>query len=175
MLGWSCCQKCFNHFFQAQPSEIFAEFASRRRQLHHARGWGGGHQVKEYFLKNCPLWFLLKGLSPLSSLPLPLSLSLSFSLSLTPIRGTYCAIVSAMLTNVLCPDLLSNTVEWIVSCQSYEGGFSAIPGTEAHGGYTFCGFATLALLEKTKLVDIKSLLVGRWGHIWCGGVHSDGI
>ena len=64
-----------------------------------------------------------------------------------------------MLTNVLCPDLLSNTVEWIVSCQSYEGGFSAIPGTEAHGGYTFCGFATLALLEKTKLVDIKSLLV----------------
>ena len=29
--------------FQTQPSEIFAEFASRGRQLHHARGWRGRH------------------------------------------------------------------------------------------------------------------------------------
>ena len=34
-----------------------------------------------------------------------------------------------------------------------------MPGTEAHGGYTFCGFAAALLLKRTSLVDIRSLLV----------------
>ena len=34
-----------------------------------------------------------------------------------------------------------------------------VPGTEAHGGYTFCGFAALSLLKKTHLCDIRRLLV----------------
>ena len=75
-------------------------------------------------------------------------------------RGTYCAVVSAILTNIMSPDLVAKTIDWVTSCQTYEGGFSAVPGTEAHGGYTFCGFATLALLENTKRADMKSLLVG---------------
>ena len=34
-----------------------------------------------------------------------------------------------------------------------------VPGTEAHGGYTFCGFAALSLLQKTHLCDARRLLV----------------
>ena len=74
-------------------------------------------------------------------------------------RVTYCAAVSAILTTVMSPDFISNTVEWMSSYQTSEGCFSAVPGTEAHGGYTFCGVVTVALLQKTKLVSMKSLMV----------------
>ncbi len=36
-----------------------------------------------------------------------------------------------------------------------------MPGTEAHGGYTFCGLASLVLLKETDLCDIQALLVSR--------------
>lgn len=49
--------------------------------------------------------------------------------------------------------------EVVFSCQTYEGGFAAYPGCEAHGGYTFCGLATLILLGHDSLCDCKSLLV----------------
>ncbi|GJQ66599.1 hypothetical protein Trydic_g4574 [Trypoxylus dichotomus] len=55
---------------------------------------------------------------------------------------------------------IRGTAEWIVGCQTYEGGFSGCPGMEAHGGYTFCGLASLFLLNKVHLCDVKSLL--RW-------------
>ena len=45
------------------------------------------------------------------------------------------------------------------SCQTYEGGFSGTPGLEAHGGYTFCGLAALALLGHERLCDLDSLMV----------------
>lgn len=45
------------------------------------------------------------------------------------------------------------------SCQTYEGGFSGCPGMEAHGGYAFCGLASLILLNKGHLCDSKALLV----------------
>jgi protein farnesyltransferase subunit beta len=76
------------------------------------------------------------------------------------IRGVYCALVPAILTCILTEEMIENTAQWIVSCQSYEGGFSAVPGTEAHGGYTFCGFASLFLLKQPNLCDIQKLL--RW-------------
>lgn len=44
-------------------------------------------------------------------------------------------------------------------CQSYEGGFSACPGMEAHGGYSFCGLATLFMLGKDHLCDINAFTV----------------
>jgi protein farnesyltransferase subunit beta len=49
--------------------------------------------------------------------------------------------------------MFEGTPEWIVSCQSYEGGFGGCPGMEAHGGYSFCGLAALTLLGHTKLCD----------------------
>ena len=74
-------------------------------------------------------------------------------------RGAYCALAVATVTNIMTPELYENTAEWLASCQTYEGGFSAVPGTEAHGGYTFCGFAAALLLNKHHLCDIPSLLV----------------
>ena len=34
-----------------------------------------------------------------------------------------------------------------------------VPGTEAHGGYTYCGFAALRLLGQCGLCDVRRLLV----------------
>ena len=77
------------------------------------------------------------------------------------IRGVYCAIAVAKLTNVYTPQLFANTDEWIAQCQTWEGGFGGCPGMEAHGGYTYCGLASLVLLGKTHLCHIPSLLVGK--------------
>ncbi|XP_064600059.1 LOW QUALITY PROTEIN: protein farnesyltransferase subunit beta-like [Liolophura sinensis] len=76
------------------------------------------------------------------------------------IRGAYCAATVARLTNVMTPELFDCTPEWIVSCQTYEGGFAGCAGMEAHGGYSFCGLAALILMGKAKLCNIKALL--RW-------------
>lgn len=42
----------------------------------------------------------------------------------------------------------------------FVGGFGGAPGLEAHGGYSFCGAAALALLGTTSSVNLKALL--RW-------------
>ncbi|XP_030744971.1 protein farnesyltransferase subunit beta isoform X2 [Sitophilus oryzae] len=76
------------------------------------------------------------------------------------IRGAYCAISVASLTGIMTKELVDNTAEWIVSCQTYEGGFAGCPGSEAHGGYTFCGLAALVILNKGHLCDNQALL--RW-------------
>lgn len=80
----------------------------------------------------------------------------------TDIRGVYCAITSAKLSNFSLEDertLFENTIEWIVSCQTYEGGIGGAPDLEAHGGYTFCGIAALTLLGSTGNFNLKALLV----------------
>ncbi|KAL3288746.1 hypothetical protein HHI36_003181 [Cryptolaemus montrouzieri] len=76
------------------------------------------------------------------------------------IRGVYCALAVASLTGILSDKLCENTAGWIVSCQTYEGGFGGCPDMEAHGGYTFCGLAALIILRKQQLCDIQALL--RW-------------
>lgn len=78
------------------------------------------------------------------------------------VRGCYCAITAAKLANFSKEDeeeLFENTVEWITSCQTYEGGIGGAPDLEAHGGYTFCGIAALTLLGSTGNLNLKSLLV----------------
>lgn len=80
----------------------------------------------------------------------------------TDIRGAYCAISCSKLANFSIDDehkLFANTVNWISSCQTYEGGIGGAPDIEAHGGYTFCGIAALALLGSTGTCDLKALLV----------------
>lgn len=44
-------------------------------------------------------------------------------------------------------------------CQSYEGGFGSNPGSEAHGGYTFCAVASLSILNRLGECDVTSLEV----------------
>ena len=53
---------------------------------------------------------------------------------------------------------LSGMVEYIKRCQTYEGGFGGEPGNEAHGGYSYCGFAALALVGMEDQVDLFQLL-----------------
>jgi len=77
------------------------------------------------------------------------------------IRGVYCALSTARLLNIYSPQLFHNTDQWLLRCQSYEGGFGGVPGMEAHGGYSFCGLAALILMRKEKLCNLDTLLL--WG------------
>ena len=78
------------------------------------------------------------------------------------IRGAYCAISCAKLCNFTKEDeerLFEGTGDWIASCQTYEGGFGGAPDLEAHGGYTFCGIAALAMLGCTDKCNINEVMV----------------
>ena len=46
---------------------------------------------------------------------------------------------------------------YLLSCQTYEGGFGGEPGNEAHGGYNFCTLAGLLILGKVCLTLSPSL------------------
>lgn len=76
------------------------------------------------------------------------------------IRGVYCALSVAKLTNIYTPEIFKESENWVAACQTWEGGFGAAPGMEAHGGYAFCGLAALMLLGKPQLFCLKSFL--RW-------------
>lgn len=78
------------------------------------------------------------------------------------VRGSYCVLAVSTLLNLSSPDLTTNVASFIASCQSpWEGGFSALPGREAHGGYTFCALAALVMLDSVELIDLDALM--RWG------------
>jgi protein farnesyltransferase subunit beta len=110
-----------------------------------------------------------------------------FLYSQSLLRGIYCLLVVATLLDILTPELLENTAEFISSCQTYEGGFASashpsysLSGEffpfaphpslgEAHGGYTFCSLASWVLLqpylslspvETRPTIDLNNLL--RW-------------
>ncbi|KAF9163270.1 hypothetical protein DFQ26_002760 [Actinomortierella ambigua] len=70
------------------------------------------------------------------------------------VRGSYCALAAATLTNILTPELAEGAAEFIGRCQTYEGGIGGYPGVEAHGGYAFCGLAALDLLGRTDALDV---------------------
>jgi protein farnesyltransferase subunit beta len=73
------------------------------------------------------------------------------------VRGSYCALSVAYMLNIMTPQLVDKAAEFIGSCQTYEGGLGATPGNEAHGGYTFCGIASLALLNRFDVIDLDML------------------
>jgi protein farnesyltransferase subunit beta len=71
------------------------------------------------------------------------------------VRATYTIITCAKLLGLLPskasdrkPSVLQRpqVVNFVVSCQTYEGGMGGEPFSEAHGGYTFCGLAALNLM-----------------------------
>ena len=77
------------------------------------------------------------------------------------VRGTYTVIAVAALLGILTPELVEGAADFVLSCQTYEGGFGGEPGDEAHGGYTFCAVAALVALGKVNAVkDIDAL--ERW-------------
>lgn len=76
------------------------------------------------------------------------------------IRASYCVLACASLLNLATPELVSGMGAFIARCQSFDGGLGCYPGSESHGGYTYCGLATLALLQESEQIDIP--LVLRW-------------
>jgi len=76
------------------------------------------------------------------------------------VRGAYCAASVATMTGLTGGGLFDRTPEWVSRCQTYDGGISAVPGTEAHGGYAFCGLAAIALLGSAESLDLAKL--ARW-------------
>lgn len=75
-------------------------------------------------------------------------------------RASYCALAILRALNIEDPILLENVADWVLACQTYEGGFGSVPGSEAHGGYSFCCVATLCLMNQLHRADIPALL--RW-------------
>lgn len=55
-------------------------------------------------------------------------------------------------------ELIKNVGDFILSCQTYEGGIAGEPGSEAHGGYTFCGLAAMILIGEANRLDLPRLL-----------------
>lgn len=74
------------------------------------------------------------------------------------IRGSYCALSVAALTNLLTPELTENCIEFIARSQTYEGGIGPYPGKEAHNGYTFCGLAAMEILGGFSKFDMDKLV-----------------
>jgi protein farnesyltransferase subunit beta len=72
------------------------------------------------------------------------------------LRAIYIVTIIAKLLH-LDAELMEGIPESIVSFQTYEGGLSNKVGGEAHGGYTFCGVASLSLLGKLNELDIPRL------------------
>lgn len=74
------------------------------------------------------------------------------------VRATYCALSIAKMLNLLTEDLVKGTSDFILSCQSFEGGIAQNPGTEAHGGFTFCGVAAMEILGDVERFNINTLI-----------------
>lgn len=65
-------------------------------------------------------------------------------------RGVYCLCVMLKLTGMLTELNLEQRealLLYITKSQNILGGFGAKPGSEAHGGYTFCAVASLKILN----------------------------
>merc|ERR1711862_269990 len=67
------------------------------------------------------------------------------------VRAYYCIVTVSSLLNIIVDDYYTN-IHYILSCQTYEGGFGGEPNSEAHGGYTYCALATLAILNSLKKI-----------------------
>eukprot|EP00658_Telonema_sp_P-2_P023120 TRINITY_DN19259_c0_g1_i1.p1 TRINITY_DN19259_c0_g1~~TRINITY_DN19259_c0_g1_i1.p1 ORF type:complete len:410 (+),score=84.37 TRINITY_DN19259_c0_g1_i1:224-1453(+) len=74
------------------------------------------------------------------------------------IRGSYCGLSVARLLNILTPELTAGCSEFIMSCQTYEGGFGCVAFAEAHGGYTFCGLGAALILGCAHQLNVPKLL-----------------
>ncbi|CAL9224117.1 unnamed protein product, partial [Arabidopsis halleri] len=83
------------------------------------------------------------------------------------VRACYTAISIASILNILDDELTQGLGDYILSCQTYEGGIGGEPGSEAHGGYTYCGLAAMILINEVNRLNLDSLM--NWA------VHRQGV
>ncbi|KAL9233686.1 hypothetical protein vseg_008648 [Gypsophila vaccaria] len=62
------------------------------------------------------------------------------------LRFLYCAAAISYILNDWTGMDKEKAKEYILKCQSYDGGFGLCPGLESHGGATFCAIASLRLM-----------------------------
>ncbi|KAF2308547.1 hypothetical protein GH714_010478 [Hevea brasiliensis] len=75
------------------------------------------------------------------------------------VRACYTAISVASILNILDDELIEDVGNYILRLLStYEGGIAGEPGSEAHGGYTFCGLAAMILINEANRLDLAGLL-----------------
>lgn len=60
--------------------------------------------------------------------------------------------------------------EFLVSCQSYDGGFGMAPYTEGHGGTTYCCVASLSLMGRLNDIRDQQALIK-----WCVNGQGSGF
>ena len=53
-------------------------------------------------------------------------------------------------------ELCEGVADYLLACQTYEGGFGGEPFNEAHGGYNFCALAALLILGRGGDCDLAS-------------------
>ena len=86
-------------------------------------------------------------------------------------RFVYCACAISYMLNDWSGINVDKVYDYIISCITYEGGISLIPGAEAHGGSTYCATASLALMNRLQCLDTTQ----RCNLIhWCHQRQSDG-
>ena len=71
-------------------------------------------------------------------------------------RGVYTILSTARILNLITPELTRNVGDYVLKCQTYEGGFGGEPFNEAHGGYNFCALASLFILNEVRVFSVAS-------------------
>ncbi|VVC32128.1 Terpenoid cyclases/protein prenyltransferase alpha-alpha toroid,PFTB repeat [Cinara cedri] len=89
------------------------------------------------------------------------------------LRFMYCSLAICNILNDSSTINVNNAIKFISNCFNYDGAFGQNPGTESHGGSTYCAIASLSLLDSLSLVlDKKKLkILERWAvnRQICGG------
>jgi len=78
-------------------------------------------------------------------------------------RFVYCACVICNLLDDFSGIDKEKMIEWLYSCQNYDGGFGLNPGLESHGGATYCCVASLGLCGALdRMTPRKKEYLIRW-------------
>eukprot|EP00753_Platysulcus_tardus_P003216 PLAT12317.1.p2 GENE.PLAT12317.1~~PLAT12317.1.p2 ORF type:complete len:300 (+),score=145.37 PLAT12317.1:268-1167(+) len=101
-------------------------------------------------------------LSALRGLQMPTG---SFRCVLAPseddVRFVYCAAAICFMLGDWSGMDVERATQFILSCQSYEGGLGMHPGQEAHGGCTYTGVAALVMMRQLHRLPMQDELL-RW-------------
>ena len=88
-------------------------------------------------------------------------------------RISYCALLSLSIFNRLDAVDVDAAVDFVLSCQNFDGGVGSIPGAEIHAGQVLCCMGALALAEAQGKIDAE--LIGWWlceRQLHCGGLNG---
>lgn len=76
----------------------------------------------------------------------------------TDTRGIYTVLSVCSILGIITPELTKGCADFLSRCQTFEGGIAGEPGGEAHGGYSFCAFASLCILDRLDVIDLDAFV-----------------